>query len=79
MLRGSINKLGYKVYRLSINGKSKDLYAHRMVAETFIPNSDPLKDCVNHIDGDKLNNDVSNLEWVTKSENNAHAIRTGLN
>ena len=78
-LKGSINKLGYKVYRLSINGVSKDLYAHRMVAETFIPNNDLLRDCVNHIDGNKLNNSINNLEWVTKGENNRHAINTQLN
>ena len=64
------------MYRLSINGVSKDLYAHRMVAETFIPNNDLLKDCVNHIDGNKLNNSINNLEWVTKGENNRHAIKT---
>ena len=78
-LKGSINKLGYKVYRLSINGVTKDLYAHRMVAETFIPNNDLLRNCVNHIDGNKLNNSINNLEWVTKGENNRHAIKTQLN
>lgn len=78
-LKGTINKLGYKVYRLSLNGISKDLYAHRMVAETFIPNNDKTKDCVNHIDGNKLNNSIINLEWVTKGENNRHAIINQLN
>lgn len=78
-LKGTINKLGYRVYRISINGLSKDLYAHRMVAETYLPCGDPQKNCVNHIDGDKLNNSVCNLEWVTKADNNRHALQTGLN
>lgn len=77
-LKGSINKLGYLVYRVSLGGFSKDLYAHRMVAETFIQK--PFgKDCVNHKDGNKLNNSILNLEWVTKKENNIHAIENNLN
>ena len=78
-LKGTINKLGYKVYRISINGLSKDLYAHRMVAETYLPCGDPQKNCVNHKDGNKLNNSIANLEWITKGENNRHALDTGLN
>lgn len=78
-LKGSINKIGYRVYRISLNGVSKDLYAHRMVAETYIPNDDPKKDCVNHKDGNKLNNAVGNLEWVSKADNNRHAVANRLN
>lgn len=78
-LKGTVNKNGYRVYRVSLGGESKDLYAHRMVAETFIPRSDETKDCVNHKDGNKLNNSKDNLEWVTKGENNYHALKTGLN
>lgn len=51
---------------------------HRLVATTFIPNTDPKKIFVNHIDGNKQNNHVSNLEWVTTQENNIHAYQTGL-
>lgn len=54
------------------------LYIHRAVAISFIPNSDKEKDCVNHIDGNKENNSISNLEWVTKAENNLHAFQSGL-
>lgn len=61
------------------NTKSPDtLYLHRAIAIAFIPNSDESKDCVNHIDGNKENNSISNLEWVTKAENNLHAFQNGL-
>lgn len=50
---------------------------HRLVAETWIPNSNNYEE-VNHINGDKDDNRVENLEWVTHSENMRHAFRTGL-
>lgn len=57
---------------------NKCLKVHQMVAKAFIPNNDPTKQIVNHIDGNKLNNHVSNLEWVSLLQNNKHAIDSGL-
>ena len=68
----------YKMVRLCKDGKTKNKKVHRLVAEAFIPNPDG-KPQVNHIDGNKDNNIVSNLEWVTNSENQIHARANGLN
>lgn len=58
-------------------GKRRNRFIHRLLAQTFLPN--PLnKKCVNHIDGIKTNNSLSNLEWATPKENAQHAARIGL-
>lgn len=71
------NKTGYNQVALYKNKKIKTFSIHRLVAETFIPNPNNYLE-VNHIDGDKTNNHVENLEWVTRKENITHAITTGL-
>lgn len=71
------NHQGYKRIVLVKNNVHKKYFMHRLVAETFIPN--PFnKPEVNHIDGDKTNNNVNNLEWVSHKENVHHAIKNGL-
>jgi hypothetical protein len=64
---------GYKRLRIS----NKKYLLHRLVAITFIPNPEN-KEQVNHIDGNKLNNNAENLEWVTNQENQIHKVNTGL-
>jgi len=71
-------KGGYVNVMLRHDGKSINHNVHRLVAEAFIPNKNPEYDCINHKDGCKQNNKVSNLEWCTKSENTQHAFATGL-
>lgn len=72
------NGTGYMVVNLKVDGKQKMKTVHRLVAETFIPNPLDLPE-VNHIDGNKQNNCVENLEWCTHSENTKHAFDLGLN
>jgi hypothetical protein len=67
------DKEGYM--RVKLLGKTKKV--HRLVAQAFIPNPDN-KPTVNHIDGNRSNNCVENLEWATYSENKQHAYDTGL-
>lgn len=73
------NKKGkYLFVMLSKNGRYKTKSIHRLIAEAFIENPNNYN-CVNHIDGNKYNNSINNLEWCTTSENNTHAYRNGLN
>ena len=68
---------GYNQVSLNINGKKKSFMVHRLVALSFIPNQ-LNKPQVNHIDGNKTNNKVENLEWVTGKENMQHALDLGI-
>lgn len=75
--RSIANVKGYAAVQATIDGTRKTLYVHRAIAELFVPNPDS-KPHVNHIDGNKSNNDPANLEWCTHQENMSHAFATGL-
>lgn len=78
ILKKTIDNTGYYVVSLWKNNKHSRPHVHRLVAETFIINQNN-KPYINHIDGDKLNNNINNLEWCTPKENNIHAYQLGLN
>jgi len=63
--------------RLGLQGMHDRFNVHRLVAEAFIPNPNDYP-CVNHIDGNKTNNHIENLEWCSYAHNNKHAYDTGL-
>lgn len=65
---------GYEQVGLYKNGRQKKILLHRLIAEAFIANPDKLP-FVNHIDENKTNNHVENLEWCTRSQNNNHGTR----
>jgi hypothetical protein len=72
------DKDGYQIIVLTNDqGKKITCKVHRLVAQTFISNPDD-KPNINHKDGNKKNNHISNLEWVTTAENNHHQLNTGL-
>lgn len=77
-IRGRKTKSGYlRVYLRDKNWKRVDKYIHRLVAEHFMEN--PLnKKEVNHLDLDRSNNDISNLEWATRAENIHYAMTYGM-
>ena len=69
--------IGYYQICTTVNGERKNIKIHKAVAETFLSNNTNKK-CINHIDGNKENNNVDNLEWCTHKENTLHAIEIGL-
>lgn len=77
LLKLIVLKIGYPSVVLWTHGKPSTKYVHRLVATAFIGEI-PQGMVVNHIDGDKTNNHVTNLEIITQSGNREHAVRTGL-
>jgi len=76
-LQPTLNPNGYLKVGLSLDSQSKQVLLHRLVALHFLPNPYGHPQ-VNHKDGDKLHNAVSNLEWVSAEENTRHALEMGL-
>ena len=76
-LKTNISKTGYHRVGLRLNGVQKMWLVHRLVATAFIPNPNNYPQ-INHKDGDKSNNKISNLEWCDQSQNTLHAYNTGL-
>jgi hypothetical protein len=76
VLKHGYNKKGYAKVYLSVGSKKYSKSVHRLIAETFIDNPEK-KQTVNHIDCNKLNNRVDNLEWMTNKENMRHAFDNG--
>lgn len=72
-----IATVGYPSVGLKVNGKTVCFCIHRLLAQCFIPNPHG-KPQINHINGDKCDNRIENLEWCTDSENKLHAWKTGL-
>jgi hypothetical protein len=79
ILKQPLNSHGYPCVTIKyLNGTQKVVQVHRLIAKTFIPNPDNLPQ-INHIDGNKCNNNVQNLEWCSVRDNIRHAYKTGLN
>ena len=77
IVKGWLDKNGYRRHIMRYKEKVKYISAHRIVALNFIENPNNYPE-VNHIDGNKLNNHISNLEWCTNESNIRHAFETGL-
>jgi hypothetical protein len=77
ILRACTDNYGYLIVGLYKEKKLKSFKVHRLVAQAFIENP-KNKDTVNHINGNKQDNSIENLEWATNAENKKHAFATGL-
>ena len=78
ILKPRFMNAGYLIVNIHKERKMKSVSIHRLVAETLIPNPENKRE-VNHINGNKTDNRIENIEWCTSSENKTHAITTGLN
>lgn len=78
IVKGWVEKDGYRRHILKSNGVTKFITAHRLVALHHLNNPDEGESQVNHIDGDRLNNNVENLEWCTPQYNVSHSISHGV-
>lgn len=76
LMKQETSNAGYKRVALSKEGNNKKFAVHRLVAEAFIPNPDD-KPCINHLDGNRANNNRSNLEWCTYKENTDYGVTKG--
>lgn len=77
VLKTDLNSSGYKRVTMMVNGQRMRMTVHRVVALTYLKNPNNLP-CVNHKDGNKLNNHYSNLEWCDQSYNRKHAFKHRL-
>lgn len=77
ILQGKLTKCGYRMIVLNVNGKKIYPNLHRLIAKAFIPNPNKFLE-INHKDGNKDNNKVENLEWISRSNNHKHC-RDNLN
>jgi len=77
ILKQTVNSKGYPTVVICWLGLRVTKSVHQVIAETFLDNPEKLPE-VNHIDGNPMNNRVSNLEWISESNNQKHAYSTGL-
>lgn len=77
IINGTISRDGYIDVKLSKNGKSETRKLHRLIAQTFIPMDDYTNLEVNHIDYNRMNNKIDNLEWVSHIDNVRHSSKNG--
>lgn len=78
ILTGCVDRCGYREVILSSRSVGKRYLVHRLILSSFNPHPDMSELDVNHIDGNKLNNALYNLEWCTRSQNIKHSYRNGL-
>ena len=76
-LAGGINAHGYRYVKLHGNGPVRNVTIHSLVAEAFVPRTNPRANQIDHLDGNQENNCADNLEWVTCKENIRRAIARG--